>query len=50
LSVDWWWWNKLGLLIGGGGAICENACHCDTMHHPFAHSKLAKTQFFSWWN
>jgi hypothetical protein len=38
--------SKLVLLIGGG-AICENACHLDNMHHPFAHSNLrSKAVFF----
>jgi hypothetical protein len=35
------------LSIGGGGAICENACHFHNMHHPFEHSKSAlKSHFF----
>jgi hypothetical protein len=41
------------LLIGGGwiGAVCENACHFDNMHHraghPFADSKpVLKSHFF----
>jgi hypothetical protein len=25
--------SKLVLLIGGGGAICENACHFDNVRH-----------------
>jgi hypothetical protein len=43
--------SKLVLLIGGGGAICENARHFHNMHHTFAHSQPAlKSHFFSRWN
>jgi hypothetical protein len=35
------------LLIGGGGTICEDACHFRNTHYPLAHSKPAlKSRYF----